>query len=66
MKKTSSKVPTKSRLVFVLPLITKAIQEGSIKCNFAGVALGDSWISPLGMLKILRLSLILLFIFWII
>ncbi|XP_048820877.1 retinoid-inducible serine carboxypeptidase [Lagopus muta] len=25
----------------------KAVQEGSIKCNFAGVALGDSWISPL-------------------
>ncbi|XP_064127348.1 retinoid-inducible serine carboxypeptidase isoform X2 [Loxodonta africana] len=25
----------------------KAIQEGSIKCNFAGVALGDSWISPI-------------------
>ncbi|KAM9596530.1 retinoid-inducible serine carboxypeptidase [Trichechus inunguis] len=24
----------------------KALQEGSIKCNFAGVALGDSWISP--------------------
>ncbi|XP_060757298.1 retinoid-inducible serine carboxypeptidase [Neoarius graeffei] len=27
--------------------LTKAIQKGSIKCNFAGVALGDSWISPL-------------------
>ncbi|ELK01699.1 retinoid-inducible serine carboxypeptidase [Pteropus alecto] len=24
----------------------KAIQQGSIKCNFSGVALGDSWISP--------------------
>lgn len=24
----------------------KAIQEGTIKCNFSGVALGDSWISP--------------------
>ncbi|XP_017394318.1 retinoid-inducible serine carboxypeptidase [Cebus imitator] len=24
----------------------KAIQQGTIKCNFAGVALGDSWISP--------------------
>ncbi|XP_068708959.1 retinoid-inducible serine carboxypeptidase-like [Montipora capricornis] len=24
----------------------KAIQAGSIKCNFRGVALGDSWISP--------------------
>ncbi|PNI58251.1 SCPEP1 isoform 15, partial [Pan troglodytes] len=24
----------------------KAIQRGTIKCNFAGVALGDSWISP--------------------
>uniref|UniRef100_A0A8B9HHP8 Carboxypeptidase n=1 Tax=Astyanax mexicanus TaxID=7994 RepID=A0A8B9HHP8_ASTMX len=27
--------------------LTKAVQKGSIKCNFAGVALGDSWISPL-------------------
>uniref|UniRef100_A0A3B3ZMQ9 Carboxypeptidase n=1 Tax=Periophthalmus magnuspinnatus TaxID=409849 RepID=A0A3B3ZMQ9_9GOBI len=27
--------------------LTKAIAQGSIKCNFAGVALGDSWISPL-------------------
>ncbi|XP_056309831.1 retinoid-inducible serine carboxypeptidase [Danio aesculapii] len=27
--------------------LTKAIQAGSIKCNFAGVALGDSWISPI-------------------
>ncbi|XP_026108949.1 retinoid-inducible serine carboxypeptidase [Carassius auratus] len=26
--------------------LTKAVQAGSIKCNFAGVALGDSWISP--------------------
>uniref|UniRef100_A0A8D1MZP9 Carboxypeptidase n=1 Tax=Sus scrofa TaxID=9823 RepID=A0A8D1MZP9_PIG len=26
----------------------KAIQQGTIQCNFAGVALGDSWISPLG------------------
>uniref|UniRef100_A0A2R8M4I3 Carboxypeptidase n=1 Tax=Callithrix jacchus TaxID=9483 RepID=A0A2R8M4I3_CALJA len=26
----------------------KAIQQGTIKCNFAGVALGDSWISPVG------------------
>ncbi|XP_034959731.2 retinoid-inducible serine carboxypeptidase [Zootoca vivipara] len=25
----------------------KAIQAGTIKCNFLGVALGDSWISPL-------------------
>ncbi|KFO34999.1 retinoid-inducible serine carboxypeptidase [Fukomys damarensis] len=24
----------------------KAVQEGAIKCNFSGVALGDSWISP--------------------
>ncbi|XP_077898409.1 retinoid-inducible serine carboxypeptidase [Ictidomys tridecemlineatus] len=24
----------------------KAIQQGTIKCNFSGVALGDSWISP--------------------
>ncbi|XP_036445928.1 retinoid-inducible serine carboxypeptidase [Colossoma macropomum] len=27
--------------------LTEAVQKGSIKCNFAGVALGDSWISPL-------------------
>ncbi|XP_051572212.1 retinoid-inducible serine carboxypeptidase-like isoform X2 [Myxocyprinus asiaticus] len=27
--------------------LTKAIKGGSVKCNFAGVALGDSWISPL-------------------
>ncbi|XP_066560291.1 retinoid-inducible serine carboxypeptidase [Amia ocellicauda] len=27
--------------------LTKAIGEGSIRCKFAGVALGDSWISPL-------------------
>ncbi|KAI1884097.1 hypothetical protein AGOR_G00222900 [Albula goreensis] len=27
--------------------LTKAIEESTIKCNFAGVALGDSWISPL-------------------
>lgn len=26
--------------------LNKAIAQGSIKCNFAGVALGDSWISP--------------------
>ncbi|MEE6507014.1 hypothetical protein FKM82_007944 [Ascaphus truei] len=25
----------------------KAVQAGSIKCNFAGAALGDSWISPI-------------------
>ncbi|XP_016285820.1 retinoid-inducible serine carboxypeptidase [Monodelphis domestica] len=25
----------------------KAIQNGSIKCKFSGVALGDSWISPI-------------------
>uniref|UniRef100_A0A3P8ZW18 Retinoid-inducible serine carboxypeptidase n=1 Tax=Esox lucius TaxID=8010 RepID=A0A3P8ZW18_ESOLU len=24
-----------------------AVEKGSLKCNFAGVALGDSWISPL-------------------
>lgn len=24
----------------------KAVQQGTIKCNFSGVALGDSWISP--------------------
>uniref|UniRef100_UPI0037E95ADE retinoid-inducible serine carboxypeptidase n=1 Tax=Semicossyphus pulcher TaxID=241346 RepID=UPI0037E95ADE len=27
--------------------LTNAIAHGSVKCNFAGVALGDSWISPL-------------------
>ncbi|XP_041826817.1 retinoid-inducible serine carboxypeptidase [Melanotaenia boesemani] len=27
--------------------LTKAIAKGWLKCNFAGVALGDSWISPL-------------------
>nr|XP_019959222.1 PREDICTED: retinoid-inducible serine carboxypeptidase [Paralichthys olivaceus] len=26
--------------------LTKAISQGTVKCNFAGVALGDSWISP--------------------
>uniref|UniRef100_A0A7N8XZX1 Carboxypeptidase n=1 Tax=Mastacembelus armatus TaxID=205130 RepID=A0A7N8XZX1_9TELE len=26
--------------------LTKAIGQGTVKCNFAGVALGDSWISP--------------------
>ncbi|XP_007526767.1 retinoid-inducible serine carboxypeptidase [Erinaceus europaeus] len=25
----------------------KAVQQGTIPCNFAGVALGDSWISPI-------------------
>ncbi|XP_057571442.1 retinoid-inducible serine carboxypeptidase isoform X2 [Hippopotamus amphibius kiboko] len=25
----------------------KAIQQGTIQCNFSGVALGDSWISPI-------------------
>ncbi|KAL4657907.1 Serine carboxypeptidase 1-like [Arapaima gigas] len=27
--------------------LTKAVSQGKVKCNFAGVALGDSWISPL-------------------
>ncbi|XP_013879745.1 retinoid-inducible serine carboxypeptidase [Austrofundulus limnaeus] len=27
--------------------LTKAAAQGSVKCRFAGVALGDSWISPL-------------------
>uniref|UniRef100_A0A3P9L8Q2 Carboxypeptidase n=1 Tax=Oryzias latipes TaxID=8090 RepID=A0A3P9L8Q2_ORYLA len=27
--------------------LTKAVAQGSVKCSFAGVALGDSWISPL-------------------
>ncbi|XP_061080990.1 retinoid-inducible serine carboxypeptidase [Conger conger] len=26
--------------------LTKAIEQRAVKCNFAGVALGDSWISP--------------------
>ncbi|KAI0236967.1 Retinoid-inducible serine carboxypeptidase [Lamellibrachia satsuma] len=28
-------------------VLYKAIQEGSIKCNFKGFAMGDSWISPI-------------------
>uniref|UniRef100_A0A671UCP2 Carboxypeptidase n=1 Tax=Sparus aurata TaxID=8175 RepID=A0A671UCP2_SPAAU len=28
--------------------LSKAVAQGTVKCNFAGVALGDSWISPLG------------------
>lgn len=36
----------------------KAVQKGTIKCNFMGTALGDSWISPLGMFKLLRLWMI--------
>uniref|UniRef100_A0A672G1E7 Carboxypeptidase n=1 Tax=Salarias fasciatus TaxID=181472 RepID=A0A672G1E7_SALFA len=28
--------------------VTKAVSQGTLKCVFAGVALGDSWISPLG------------------
>ncbi|CAL8270509.1 unnamed protein product [Lota lota] len=27
--------------------LTKAVTQGSVKCSFAGVALGDSWISPI-------------------
>uniref|UniRef100_A0AC11EN79 Serine carboxypeptidase 1 n=1 Tax=Ovis aries TaxID=9940 RepID=A0AC11EN79_SHEEP len=27
--------------------LQKAIQQGAIQCNFAGVALGDAWISPI-------------------
>ncbi|XP_034450221.1 retinoid-inducible serine carboxypeptidase [Hippoglossus hippoglossus] len=27
--------------------LAKAIAQGTVKCNFVGVALGDSWISPL-------------------
>lgn len=30
-----------------------------VKCNFSGVALGDSWISPLGMGHSLILSMFL-------
>ncbi|KAM9844054.1 retinoid-inducible serine carboxypeptidase [Aulostomus maculatus] len=26
--------------------LTKAVAQGTLKCNFGGVALGDSWISP--------------------
>ena len=29
-------------------LLFQAIQQGTIRCNFGGVALGDSWISPIG------------------
>uniref|UniRef100_A0A8C9NZ83 Carboxypeptidase n=1 Tax=Spermophilus dauricus TaxID=99837 RepID=A0A8C9NZ83_SPEDA len=32
----------------------KAIQQGTIKCNFSGVALGDSWISPVGKYRIYK------------
>ena len=28
----------------------QAIQQGHLKCNLKGVALGDSWISPVGKL----------------
>ena len=28
--------------------IDQAIQDKRISCNFKGVALGDSWISPIG------------------
>lgn len=28
--------------------LIKAIQTGVLKCNLKGVALGDSWISPVG------------------
>ncbi|XP_028310554.1 retinoid-inducible serine carboxypeptidase [Gouania willdenowi] len=27
--------------------LTKAVAQGTIRCSFAGVALGDSWISPI-------------------
>ncbi|KAG7221979.1 hypothetical protein INR49_028262, partial [Caranx melampygus] len=27
--------------------LVKAVEQGTVKCRFAGVALGDSWISPL-------------------
>lgn len=29
-------------------LSVQAIAQGTLKCSFAGVALGDSWISPVG------------------
>ena len=29
-------------------LLFQAIQQKTIQCNFAGVALGDAWISPIG------------------
>lgn len=38
-------------LVLSFLLFIKAVQKGTIKCNFMGTALGDSWISPLGMFK---------------
>lgn len=28
--------------------VGQAIQDRKISCNFKGVALGDSWISPIG------------------
>ena len=37
--------------IFVVSLnlwICQAIQDKRIACNFKGVALGDSWISPIG------------------
>uniref|UniRef100_A0AAX7TK48 Carboxypeptidase n=1 Tax=Astatotilapia calliptera TaxID=8154 RepID=A0AAX7TK48_ASTCA len=36
--------------------LSKAITQGTVKCNFSGVALGDSWISPLGQYQILNVS----------
>lgn len=32
----------------------QAIQQGTIKCNFSGVALGDSWISPVGKYEVFK------------
>ena len=34
-------------LLFPFPKSAKAIKDGSVSSNFKGVALGDSWISPM-------------------
>ena len=42
-----TKLPMMSFSSFVkVPLCSQAIQDGSVKCNFKGFAMGDSWISP--------------------
>jgi hypothetical protein len=40
-----------------LALFFQAVQQGTIKCNFSGVALGDSWISPVGKYGVFKVSL---------
>lgn len=46
-------------LIFCQPVYFQAVSQGTVKCNFAGVALGDSWISPLGMGRSLLLSMVI-------